>query len=66
MDGKTLFLVHCLEEYRIAKNVTGKLVINLFKQYGVLDYIIDCYEALHMTGPAYIVDDIDQFIAARQ
>ena len=65
MDSKTLFLVHCLEEYKIAKEFTGKQVISLFKQYGVLDYIIDCYEALHVTGPAYIVDDIDLFIAAR-
>jgi hypothetical protein len=55
-----------LEEYKTAKNATGKQIITLFKQYGVLDYIMDCYEALHVTGPAYIVEDIDLFIAARQ
>lgn len=66
MGNTTLFLAHCLEEYKQAKRLTGKQVITLFNQYGVLDYIVDCYDALHTTGPAYIIDDIDLFIAARQ
>ncbi len=66
MGNHTLFLVHCLEEYKLAKRMNGKQVIALFKQYGVLDYIVNCYEALHVTGSAYLVDDIDLFIAARQ
>ena len=65
MSNETMFLVHCLEEYKTAKNFTGKKVILLFKQYGVLDYIINCYNALHVTGPAYIIADIDSFIATR-
>ena len=63
-EGK--FLVYCLEMYRAEKNMTGKQVIDLFKRYGVIDYIISCYEALHTTGTNYIVEDIDLFIEARQ
>ena len=63
-EGK--FLVYCLEMYRAAKNMTGKQVIDLFKQYGVSGYILSCYEALHTTGTNYIVEDIDLFIEARQ
>jgi len=66
MDNMTLFLTHCLEVYRNEKQLTGRQVMALFKQYGVLDYIVECYEALHVTGPEYIVEDIDQFILARQ
>lgn len=66
MDNKTLFLAHCLEEYKKAKQLNGKQVIDIFIQYGVLDYIVDCYDALHTTNPAYIVDDIDMFIATRK
>jgi len=62
-EGK--FLVYCLEMYRAAKNLTGKQAIDLFKQYGISDYVISCYEALHTTGTSYIVEDIDLFIEAR-
>jgi len=63
-EGK--FLVYCLEMYRAAKNMTGRQAIELFKRYGVLNYIITCYEALHTTGTNYIVEDIDLFIEARR
>ena len=63
-EGK--FLVFCLEMYRAAKGMTGRQVIELFKQFSISDYIISCYEALHTTGTNYIVEDIDLFIKARQ
>ncbi|MDR0287901.1 MAG: DUF3791 domain-containing protein [Clostridiales bacterium] len=66
MSSEGKFLVYCLEMYRAAKNMTGKQAIELFKRYGVLDYVISCYEALHTTGTNYIVEDIDLFIEARQ
>ena len=52
--------------YRAAKSLTGKQAIDLFKQYGISDYVISCYEALHTTGTSYIVEDIDLFIEARK
>ncbi len=63
-EGK--FLIFCLEMYKAAKGLTGKQVIALFKQYGVTDYVLSCYEALHTTGTKYIVEDIDLFVEARQ
>ena len=64
MEGK--FLIYCLEMYRAKKRLTGKQVIDLFKQYGIIDYVMSCYEALHTTGTNYIIEDIDLFIEARQ
>ena len=63
-EGK--FLVFCLEIYRAKKNMTGKKVIELFKAYGVIEYILSCYDALHVTGTDYLVEDIDLFIEARK
>ncbi|MDR0424600.1 MAG: DUF3791 domain-containing protein [Clostridiales Family XIII bacterium] len=63
-EGK--FLVFCIEMYKAAKHLTGKEVIGLFKQYGIIDYVLSCYEALHTTGTNYIIEDIDLFIEARQ
>ena len=62
-EGK--FLVYCLEMYRAAKGMSGKQAIELFKKYGVSDYVLSCYEALHVTGTNYIVEDIDLYIEAR-
>jgi ubiquinone/menaquinone biosynthesis C-methylase UbiE len=63
-EGK--FLVYCLEIYRKEKKMTGKQVIDLFRKYGVIDYIMSCYEALHTTGWQYTVEDIDIFVETRQ
>jgi hypothetical protein len=52
--------------YKAAKNMTGKEVIELFRKYGVTDYVLSCSEALHSTGTNYIVEDIDLFVEARQ
>ena len=49
-----------------AHNLTGKETMRIFKKYGVLDYIDSVKEVLHSTGEAYIVNDIDQYIAAKK
>ena len=66
MSKEGRFLVYCLEIYRNEKNLAGKQVMELFKKYGVIDFIMSCYEALHVTGENYIIEDIDLFIEARQ
>jgi len=63
-EGK--FLIFCTEQYKAAKNLTGKQVSSLFTRYRVWDYIYSCYEALHTTGANYIIEDIDLYIEARQ
>lgn len=63
-EGK--FLIYCLEMYKAAKNMTGKQVMALFQKYGVNDYILSCYEALHTTGINYIIEDIQRFIDVRK
>ncbi len=60
-EGK--FLIHCIECYRLAKKMSGAAVAELFARYGLFDYIMTYFESLHTTGPRYIVDDIDEYIA---
>ena len=64
MSAEGKFLVYCLETYKTAKNLTGEEVIDMFKRYGVTDYILSCYEALHTTGILYIIEDIDSYVQA--
>lgn len=67
MISKTLaFKAFCFEAYRAEKKLTGREAMNLFQKYGVLDYLGTCFDVLHTTGRAYIVEDIDIFINARR
>ena len=65
--SKTLaFKAFCFEAYRAEKKLSGRETMTLFKKYGVLDYLGACFDVLHTTGRAYIVEDIDIFINARK
>ena len=61
-DNITKFLVYCIEIYKSAYKISGKEVIQTFSQYGIMDYIVKCYGALHTTGREYIIEDIAGFI----
>ena len=60
------FKAFCFEAYRAEKKLTGRETMSLFKKCGVLDYLGTCFDVLHTTGRAYIVEDIDIFINARK
>ena len=60
------FLIYCVEQYKVAKQLNGQQVAALFDKYNVWEYIYTCFEALHTTGGNYIVSDIDLYIEARK
>lgn len=66
MSKQGTFMIFCVEQYKAAKNLTGKETADLFTCYRVWDYLYSCYEALHTTGANYIVQDIDAFIEVRK
>lgn len=66
MSKEGNFLIFCIEQYKSAKNLSGKQVMNLFRKYRISEYIVSCFEALHTTSINYIIDDIDLYIEARQ
>lgn len=66
MNKELQFIIYCIEEYKNAKNLTGKEIINLFEKYHLYEYIKDFYEVLHLIGPKYIVEDIDLYIKSCQ
>ncbi|MCL2186672.1 MAG: DUF3791 domain-containing protein [Treponema sp.] len=62
MNKETKFLIYCLEIYKTANNLSGRQIMQLFSQYGIIEYILKCYGALHTTGPEYIINDISGLI----
>ena len=66
MSDNVEFIAYCLEEYKSAKDMTGKEVMTLFKKHNIIEYIITCYGALHTMGGLAITEDIQSLIAGSQ
>jgi len=66
MSATAKFKVFCVEQYKNKHQLTGHEVVLRFKQYGVFEYLTDFYDVLHTFGTNYIVEDIEEFIQARQ
>jgi hypothetical protein len=60
------FKVFCLECYKNKHQLKGIEAFKLFKEYGVLDYLSTHYDVLHTLGASYLVEDIEELIAARR
>ena len=65
MSEQGNFVVFCAEQYKMARNMTGRDLAELVTRYGIWDYLYSCFEALHTTGTKYIINDIDQYIQER-
>lgn len=59
------FVVFCLEVYKANGNMTGEEAFEIFKQYGVLEYLKNGYEMLHTQGEEWIINDITEFLENR-
>ena len=60
------FKAFCLERYKHSHQLNGREALDLFREYGVMDYLSSFFDVLHTFGDNYIVQDIDEFIAARK
>ena len=59
------FLSFCIEQYKEAKGLSGSEAMALLSEYGVLEYLAEHWEILHTQGRQWIIEDIDEFIKAR-
>ncbi len=70
MDKKekdiALFVAFCIEEYGVAKVMTSDKVLDLFMQYGVIDYLSEFFDTLHTQGLQWLIEEIDEFIQIRK
>ena len=62
IKGEVWFLASCVELYKDEKGLSGQDAYNYLRDTGAVDFIINCWDGLHMTGPLYIIDSIDEYI----
>ncbi|MDR1532738.1 MAG: DUF3791 domain-containing protein [Clostridiales bacterium] len=60
--GEVWFLASCVELYKDEKGLSGQAAYNYLRGTGAVDFITECWDGLHMTGPLYIIDSIDEYI----
>ena len=65
MSKEMSIVIFCIENYKIHRSLTGRQTADLFRQYGVFDYLREFYDVLHTTGYQYINQDIDIYLKAR-
>ena len=66
MSKEAQFMIYCLERYRYTKQLSGKEVITLFKKYGIMNFLIEYFPVLHLSGDRHIINEIDSYIRERQ
>ncbi|MDR1111567.1 MAG: DUF3791 domain-containing protein [Deltaproteobacteria bacterium] len=62
IKDEVLFLSFCVEIYKMEKKISGQDAFNYLYRTGATDFIVDCYDGLHVTGHLYIIDCIDDYI----
>ena len=58
-------MVFCIECYKFDKGLNGKETFDLFKNYGLLEYLQDGYDMLHTQGKEWLINDIDDYLKIR-
>ena len=66
MSAEYDYLVYCIENYSVAKGISPSQTSKLFEETGAEAYILENFAALHLTGRAYMVEDVDKFIENAQ
>lgn len=66
MDKEGKFLIYCIERYRQIKGLTGAEAVALFNQYGIMDFVRQFFDLLHINGDECIVQEIDNYIAEQK
>ena len=66
MGKTTRFKAFCLERYKYTHELKAAETLQLFEDYGVLEYIGEFYDVLHTFGEQYILNDIEEFMEKRR
>ncbi|MDR1998166.1 MAG: DUF3791 domain-containing protein [Candidatus Margulisbacteria bacterium] len=65
MSKEYKFLIYAVEAYKQRKNISGYQALSLFKQSGVYDYVLRRYDALHVLGTQYLLNEFEEIINQR-
>lgn len=56
------FVTFCIEQYKNYKGISGEEAMQLLSEAGVLEYLVEHYETLHLESLRWILNDIDELV----
>lgn len=59
------FVLFCVEMYAQKREISGRIVMDKFSDYGVIDFLRAGYDVLHTQGREYILSEIEVFLKNR-
>ena len=59
------FLVFYIDEFSRLIEKTNDVGFSILTEYGILDYLEECYEPLHSQGRLYVLTDIVEMLIER-
>lgn len=60
--AESQFIVFCIEQYRLRKNLSSAEVLIMFQNLGIDKFLTRNFEVLHSQSAEYILHEIDIFI----
>jgi len=64
--AKLEFVAFCIEQYKKKTNCSGKDVEQMFRQRGVITFLLNHYDFLHTQGEHAIMNDIEEYLNNHQ
>ena len=58
---RAYFISFCIEQYKLAKGLTGEESMRELNRYGVLEYLEEHFEVLHTQSRQWLLADIEEF-----
>ena len=59
------FVLFCVEMYAQDRELSGRIVMDKFSEFGVIDFLRAGYEVLHTQSKEYVLSEIDLFLKNR-
>lgn len=60
--NEALFVISCIEQYRLRGNLSSADVLTMFNELGLNKFLVANFEVLHSQSMEYILHEIDLFI----
>ncbi len=64
-DTIPAFVTFCIEQYKKYKNISGAEAMQTLADAGVLEYLAEHYDALHLESCRWILNDMDRLVESK-
>ena len=64
-DTIPAFIAFCIEQYKVYKNISGEHAMRILSEAGILEYLEEHYDTLHLESTQWILRDMDELVKSK-